>query len=94
MNTDEYSTHDIYLSSFLISLGKFKLKRVQDDGGIRKVFIIKPKPDESLIIEFYSGEAKVSALKLLESLQSLKSACHVLGRQKEGQNEAEIRIAR
>ena len=82
-NNSYYESHDLYLSSFLISLGEFKLKQVQDAGGNRKIFIIEPKPDESVILKFYSGEAKVSALKLLESLQSLKSACYVLGEKRE-----------
>ena len=86
MDQNEYPTHDIYLSSFLISSGGFKLKQVHDDGGQRKVFVIEPKPDESLILSFYSGEATVSALKLLGTLQSLKSACYVLGKKKEGRD--------
>ena len=83
----EYGTPDIYLASFLISLGKFKLKEMRDSGANRKVFIIEPKPEESVILKFYSGEATVGALKLLESLQSLKSATYSLGKRKEGTGE-------
>jgi hypothetical protein len=83
MRKDEYLTNDLYLSSFLISLGEFKLKEVKGSGSNRKVFVIEPRPEESLILKFYSGAATVSALKLLESLQSLKAACYVLGNKRE-----------
>ncbi|MGB7061152.1 MAG: DUF5659 domain-containing protein [Candidatus Zixiibacteriota bacterium] len=82
MNHEEYSTSDLQLASFLISSGRCKLKKVRDNGGNRKVFVIEPSPERSEILSFYSGEATVSALKLLETLGSLKSVCYVLGDQR------------
>jgi len=78
MKENEYSTNDIYLSSFLMTQGKYELKEIRDNGTGRKLFVFEPKPDQSLILEFYNGTAKVPAIKLLESLQTLKSAIYVL----------------
>jgi len=82
MNSNEYATHDLYLSSFLMTQGQFKLKAIRDNGNGRKIFVFEPKPDHSVILEFYNGEAKVSAIKLLESLSTLKSATYVLNNRK------------
>ena len=83
MKNKEYATNDIYLGSYLMSDGRFKLKEVRGIGNGKKVFLFEPVPDETTILGFYNGQAKVSALKVLESFQSLKAATYVLGIKKE-----------
>jgi hypothetical protein len=84
MSKDEYATHDLYLSSFLMTQEGFKLKEIRDNGNGRKIFVFEPKPDNSLLLDFYNGKARVSAIRLLENLQTLKSATYVLNREKDG----------
>ncbi len=75
---NRYNTNDIYLSAFLIASGNSKLVGIQDQASGRKVFEFEPPPSPEVILKFYSGEQKVSALRLLEALQSLKAATYVV----------------
>lgn len=86
ITVNEYATHDLYLSSFLMTQEKFHLKEIRDNGNGRKIFVFEPKPEHSLILDFYNGKAKVPAIKLLECLQTLKSATYVLN--KRGLNDS------
>jgi hypothetical protein len=87
MNKDEYNTFDIYLASFLIASNYSKLKDIRHNGQGRKLFVFSPEPEQEVILGFYNGCEKVSAIKLFESFQSLKAATYVLGNKNGGLRE-------
>jgi hypothetical protein len=71
----EYKTNDIYLTSFLISSGRYRLARIEALNGWKKAFVLVPEPTEDDISSFYGGSGMVSALRICSELRSLKAAC-------------------
>jgi hypothetical protein len=74
-----YSTTDIYFASFLIATGQFSLTDIQGHSSSKKTFVFNKEPAQGVVLGFYSGTAKVSAIRLLEALQTLKSATYMVG---------------
>lgn len=86
---NHYETTDIFFASFLIASGYSNLKDIQDNGAGRKTFIFEPAPSQEVILGFYNGSETVSAVRLFEAFQSLKSATFVV--QKSSQKTKESR---
>jgi hypothetical protein len=74
----QYSTTDLFLASFLVASKHSALRGIEDNGHGRKTFILEPPPSQEIILKFYSGEEKVSAIKLFEVFGSLKAATYTL----------------
>jgi hypothetical protein len=74
----QYETTDLFLASFLIASKHSSLKGITDNGYGRKTFVLEPTPSQEIILKFYSGEEKVSAIKLFEVFGSLKAATYTL----------------
>lgn len=74
----KYETTDIFFASFLIASGYSTLKDILDNGAGRKTFIFEPAPSQEVILGFYNGSETVSAIRLFEAFQSLKSATYVV----------------
>ena len=75
---NNYQTTDIFFASFLIAAGYSILQDIQDNGVSRKTFIFEPAPSQEAILGFYNGSETVSAIRLFEVFQSLKSATFVV----------------
>jgi len=87
-NMRAYKTSDIYFASFLITTGQFYLEGIQDQSPNKKTFIFDKEPSQDLILGFYNGSVKVSAIRLLEALQTLKSATYLVN---SGSRQVEVR---
>jgi hypothetical protein len=74
----QYETTDLFMASFLVASGHSTLKGIRDNGYGRKTFILEPLPSQDIILRFYNGEEKVSAIKLFEVFGSLKAATYTL----------------
>jgi len=75
MNKEIFPTSDLNLAAFLISAGLCKLDQIDSSNGAwKQTFILIPKPDDTAIDKFYSGSGRVSALKLCDTMRSLKAA--------------------
>jgi hypothetical protein len=79
-----YKTSDIYLASFLVASSCSKLIAISDNGFGRKIFIFDTRPTDEKILGFYNATEKVSAVKLFEAFQTLKSATYVVDNKREG----------
>lgn len=75
---NRYETTDLFFASFLIASGYSTLEDIWDSGTGRKTFIFEPAPSQEVILGFYSGSETVSAIRLFEAFQSLKSATYVV----------------
>ena len=74
----QYKTTDLFLASFLIASKHSSLKGIKDNGYGRKTFILEPPPAQEIILRFYNGEERVSAIKLFEVFGSLKAATYTI----------------
>jgi len=75
MNKEIFPTCDLNLAAYLISAGFCKLDKLDTSNGVwKQTFILIPKPDDTAIDKFYSGSGRVSALKLCDTMRSLKAA--------------------
>ena len=74
MNKKYYITEDLHLTAYLTGSGQAELTEIIDNSTWKKHFKLYPIPNEKTISEFYTGTAKISALRLCESLRSLKAA--------------------
>ncbi len=77
-NNDHYETTDLAFASFLAASGRAKLLDIRDGGQFKKTFVFSPPPPQEVILGFYNGSLKVSAIRLIESYQSLKSATYMV----------------
>jgi hypothetical protein len=84
---NHYQTTDIFFASFLIAAEYSNLKDIIDNGVGRKVFIFEPAPSQEVILGFYNGSETVSAIRLFEVFQSLKSATFVVQKSNQKHNE-------
>ena len=75
---NQYETTDLFFASVLVATGHSTLKNIQDSGAGRKTFIFNPAPSQEVILGFYNGSETVSAIRLFEVFQSLKSATYVV----------------
>jgi hypothetical protein len=80
----QYETTDLFLASFLVASKHSSLKGITDNGYGRKTFVFEPSPSQEIILRFYNGEEKISAIKLLETLGSLKAATYTLNSKSKG----------
>ena len=71
-----YETTDLFLASFLLASKHSALKGINDNGYGRKTFCFEPPPSQEVILRYYNGEEKVSAIKLVEAFGSLKAATY------------------
>lgn len=69
-----YLTEDLHLTAYLIASGKAELREIIENTGWKQAFRLFPVPPDNELSEFYTGIAKVSALRLCETLRSLKAA--------------------
>jgi len=70
-----FPTQDLHLASYLISAGLCKLEQIDYSNDTwKQTFILSPKPDDTKIDKFYGGSGRVSALKLCDTMRSLKAA--------------------
>jgi len=75
MNKEIFPTQDLHLASYLISAGICRLEQIDaSNGAWKQTFVLIPKPDDKAIDKFYSGSGRVSALKLCDTMRSLKAA--------------------
>jgi len=74
----EYRTTDLFVASFLVASKHSALRGIEDNGYGRKTFILEPPPSQEIILRFYNGEEKVSAIKLFEAFGSLKAATYTI----------------
>jgi hypothetical protein len=72
MNARPYHTHDIVLATYLIAGEICKLTDIASNGDGRKLFCFDPPPTKEQLIQFYSGEAVVSARRFAETFATLK----------------------
>lgn len=77
-NRNDYETCDLAFAAFLTATGHARLKDIRGNDGSRKTFIFDCRPPQDIILRFYNGSEKVSAIKLIESYQRLKSACYIV----------------
>jgi|GEM_PF-2637344 len=78
MNGAAYQTYDIVLASYLIASESSRLTDITGNGDGRKLFCFDPAPTKEQLIQFYSGEAHVSARKYAEALASLKGSAYTM----------------
>lgn len=78
MSGHNYQTYDIVLASFLIASDAAKLTDIASNGDGRKLFCFDPAPSKEQLIQFYSGEAVVSARRFAEVFATLKGSGYTL----------------
>jgi len=72
--TETYITEDLHLAAYLTASGKAELQAIVGNNSWKKSFRLSPPPSQGDISDFYTGSATVSALRLCETLRSLKAA--------------------
>lgn len=78
MKGDDYQTYDLVLAAFLVASEISRLTDVASHNGGRKLFRFDPAPSKEQLIQFYSGEAMVSARRFAEVFASLKGASYTM----------------
>lgn len=73
-----YETTDLAFASFLVASGHASLVDIRENEQLKKTFVLSPSPSQQIIMGFYNGSEKVSAIRLLESYQTLKSATYLV----------------
>ena len=73
----QYETADLFLASFLVASGHTYLVDIKRNDHGKKIFVFNPCPPEQVILGFYNGSEKVSAIRIIESYQNLKLATYV-----------------
>lgn len=71
---DIFLTEDLNLAAYLTASGKSRLHGIVGGNSWKKSFKLSPAPSNEEIAAYYAGTAKISALRLCETLRSLKSA--------------------
>jgi hypothetical protein len=66
------------LATYLIAGDVSKLTDITSNGDGRKLFCFSPTPSKEQLIQFYSGEAKVSARRFAEVFATLKGAGYTM----------------
>jgi hypothetical protein len=77
-DNDYYQTSDLPFASFLVASGHSYLVDIRRNDHGKKIFVFNPCPPEQVILGFYNGSEKVSAIRLIEAYQNLKLATCVL----------------
>ena len=77
-NKNYYETSDLAFASFLVASGHSNLVDIKENDSFKKTFVFNPHPAQEVILGFYNGSQKVSAIRLLETYQSLKSATYMV----------------
>jgi hypothetical protein len=73
-----YETTDLALASFLLASMHANLVDIGKNDQHKKTFVFDPGPPKHVILGFYDGSEKVSAIRLIEAYEKLKAATHVL----------------
>jgi len=69
---NEYETHDIYLAAYLMVSGCDLVRRRRQGARVYFVFQNKAGPIEELREAYYSGRAKVVAIRFAQEIISMK----------------------
>ena len=77
-NNNYYETSDLAFASFLVASGHAKLVDIRHNDQFKNIFVFDPPPSQQVVLGFYGGTERVSALRLIESYQSLKSATYMV----------------
>ena len=77
-NRNYYETADLSFAAFLVASGHSNLVDIKGNDSFKKTFVFNPSPSQDVILGFYTGSLKVSAIRLIESYQSLKSATYLV----------------
>lgn len=72
----DYRTSDLYFAAFL-KASDCKMIRTERDKGRMYFIFEKTEFMSDLRLEFFNGEAKISALRYADSIRALKSICHI-----------------
>jgi len=76
-HTDTYRTEKLIFAAYLIAAGKATLTGAETiPHGKNVIFILSREPTDEDITEFFSGEARVSALRYAEAINTLKSVAY------------------
>ena len=78
MKTGAYQTYDLVLAAFLLASEISRLTDVASHNGGRKLFCFAPAPSKEQLIQFYSGEAMVSARRFAEVYATLKGTHYTM----------------
>ena len=78
MRFDDYQTYDLVLAAYLIACDLCRLSNIQSSGNGRKLFCFDPTPTKEQLIQFYSGEAMVSARRFAEVYATLKGTRYTM----------------
>ena len=69
-----YETQDLAFASFLVASGHTYLVDIRRNDHGKKIFVFNPCPPDHVILGFYNGSEKVSAVRLIEEYKKLKWA--------------------
>jgi hypothetical protein len=72
MSEANYQTYDLVLAAYLVAGDVCRLVDIRSSGNGRKLFCFDPAPSKEQLIQFYSGEALVSARRFAEVFSTLK----------------------
>ena len=75
---NNYQTYDLVLAAFLLASDAARLVDIRPNGDGRKLFHFAPAPSKEQLIQFYSGEATVSARRFAEVFATLKGAGYTM----------------
>ena len=78
MRDDQYQTYDLVLASYLVASDSSHLTDIREHENGRKLFCFDPAPSKEQLIEFYSGDATVSARKFAEVFATLKGTSYTM----------------
>jgi len=85
MGTNHYETEKLTFAAYLIASKRCDFVGVKPIQGTRNVvFILSAPPLNDDITGFFNGSATVSALRLAETLSTLKSAAYEVRRNNGG----------
>jgi len=73
-----YETTDLALASFLLASMHANLVDIGKNDQHKKTFVFDPGPPKHVILGFYDGSEKVSAIRFVEAYEKLKAATYVL----------------
>jgi len=73
-STEQFRTHDLFLSAFLLAKGALLLDHTREGGRVTFVFAGEPNP-QVLARDFWNG-APVNVSAYVQALQTLKSVIH------------------
>jgi hypothetical protein len=76
-SNDNYETSDLAFASFLVASRHANLVDIGKNDQHKKTFLFDPGPPKHVILGFYDGSEKVSAIRLIEAYEKLKLATYV-----------------